>query len=146
MNCPYRIYGLASASALITYIQKEQHVIYPDNSIKVEYKEPEDTAVIDIDSADRLELVCCCNHEARPITLLSMLDRCVTGVGTKMLRATILQPQCVEDVIQARLDCVQEIRDNAVFRIKLKVIYSTLKQSLYVLDKFTIIRFLTRLY
>ncbi|GLV40684.1 hypothetical protein CBL_21488, partial [Carabus blaptoides fortunei] len=74
-----KFYALASASALIKYIQKEQHIMYPTRSIKIEYQEPEDTAVIDIDSADRLELVSSCNHEERAINLLSMLDHCVTG-------------------------------------------------------------------
>ncbi|GLV43206.1 spellchecker1 [Carabus blaptoides fortunei] len=121
-----KFYALASASALIKYIQKEQHIMYPTRSIKIEYQEPEDTAVIDIDSADRLELVSSCNHEERAINLLSMLDHCVTGVGKKMLRATILQPPCIDHVTQARLDCVQELVENAELRIKLKGVLANL--------------------
>jgi DNA mismatch repair protein MSH4 len=65
----------------------------------------------DVDTAQRLELVrgargSACNT---PYSLLGTLSHCHTTGGSRLLRASILQPPCLAADIEQRLDCVQEL-------------------------------------
>lgn len=67
--------------------------------------------LIDVSAADKLELVEneVIVHPSQKSTLFSVLNHCLTGIGRRMLRATILQPPCSIPDIEARLDCITEL-------------------------------------
>lgn len=53
----YRYYCLASAAALLKYLEFLQNSVYASKSLKVSFKGSEETAMIDSASATNLELV-----------------------------------------------------------------------------------------
>ncbi|CAH1129253.1 unnamed protein product [Ceutorhynchus assimilis] len=106
-----RYYALAAASGLLTYLQDILYIYYSTNSIKIDYQASEGYAIIDIATADRLELVCS-NQPAqanRYSSLFGIMNRCLTRVGTRHMRTIILQPLYSSKKINERLDCVEEL-------------------------------------
>lgn len=67
---------------------------------------------VDISAADKLELVT--NERiidpGQKSSLLAVINKCVTRVGNRALRAMVLQPPCSVPDIEARLDCVTELQ------------------------------------
>ncbi|KAF5303174.1 hypothetical protein FQA39_LY10087 [Lamprigera yunnana] len=110
----HRYYALAAAAALLSYVETKLCVIYAKESIKIEYQESEGCTIIDVATADKLELVA----SARPAMkkkyscLFDILNYCYTKIGALMLRAIILQPPCLVADIEARLDCITQLQEN----------------------------------
>ncbi|KAF7409601.1 hypothetical protein HZH68_003982 [Vespula germanica] len=106
-----KYYALASASALLKYIEFIQHIVYAPKSIRIEFQGSPNTTVIDIESAQSLELVVsqCGQPNA---SLLNSMDHCVTPMGRRLLRASILQPLCDEKIIIERQSSVTELMSN----------------------------------
>lgn len=75
-----------------------------------------------LDSATRrsLELTANLSDGSKRFTLLSILDRCRTPMGSRMLRRWIEQPLIEREPIEARLDAVQRLKDNAQARADLQ--------------------------
>ncbi|KAB0793781.1 hypothetical protein PPYR_13401 [Photinus pyralis] len=107
----HRYYALAAAGGLLTYAEVTLYVMYAKESVKIEYQESEGCAIIDVVTADKLELVA----STRPSVskkyscLLDILNYTQTKVGALALRASILQPPCKVIDIEARLNCVTEL-------------------------------------
>ncbi|XP_050297732.1 uncharacterized protein LOC126737078 isoform X2 [Anthonomus grandis grandis] len=109
-----RYYSLAAASGLLNYLQDSMFIYYASQTIKLEYQASEGYAIIDVATADRLELVCS-NQPAEAnkySSLFGIMNRCLTRVGSRNLRSIILQPLYFNDKIDERLDCVQELIKN----------------------------------
>ncbi|XP_043502294.1 mutS protein homolog 4-like [Polistes fuscatus] len=106
-----KYYALAAASALLKYIEFIQHIVYAPKSIRIEFQGSPNTTVIDIESAQSLELVVsqCGQQNA---SLLSSMDHCVTPMGRRLLRASILQPLCNEEIIIERQNSITELVSN----------------------------------
>lgn len=66
---------------------------------------------LDVSSADTLELIVnkCIVEPGQKSSLFGVLNNCLTRVGSRTLRATVLQPLCSIPDIDARLDCVTEL-------------------------------------
>lgn len=63
-------------------------------------------------TADKLELVSCARPSAvtsKYSSLFGVLNYCITRIGGRTLRCTILQPSCSVPDIESKLDCVQEL-------------------------------------
>ncbi|KAK9744780.1 MutS domain V [Popillia japonica] len=110
-----KYYCLTAASALFTYTESSLFVIYNKQSLKVEYQESEGYCTIDVSTADKLELVApnTATSNERYASLYGILNYCLTKIGARTLRATILQPSCSIPDIEARLDCVTELKKNS---------------------------------
>ncbi|XP_076262167.1 uncharacterized protein LOC143197513 [Rhynchophorus ferrugineus] len=106
-----RYYTLASAGALLNYLQDRLYIYYSNNSVKFDYQTSEGYAVIDISTADRLELVASLqpNQANKYSTLFGVMNRCLTKVGARNLRSIILQPFYSVKKIEERLNCVSEL-------------------------------------
>nr|CAD7444380.1 unnamed protein product [Timema bartmani] len=63
-------------------------------------------------TASRLELVRSLQGSGSQNSLLGILNHCSTAGGTRLLRANILQPPCLPEIIRNRLDSVQEMVDH----------------------------------
>ncbi|GJQ80913.1 hypothetical protein Trydic_g4730 [Trypoxylus dichotomus] len=105
-------YCLTAASALLTYIESALFVIYNKQSLKVEYQESEGYCIIDVSTDDKLELVACntVTTNEKYSSLYGILNYCLTKIGARTLRATILQPPCFIPDIEARLECVTGLK------------------------------------
>lgn len=75
---------------------------------------------LDLESARSLELVQSQCGE-RNVSLLGSLDRCLTPMGRKLLRANILQPSCEERAILERQAAVAELVSNYSLRALIQV-------------------------
>ena len=74
----------------------------------------------DIVTAKNLEIVSNTISRYSKDTLFGVLDHTVTPMGARLLRTNLLQPSANEEIIQARLDAVQELvsRESLLFNIQ----------------------------
>ncbi|XP_060516241.1 uncharacterized protein LOC132695793 [Cylas formicarius] len=110
-----RYYALAAAAALITYLRETLRVGYVRHSIKLDYQASEGYTIIDVCTADRLELVSCEESEQpnkKKANLFSLLNHCLTRIGVRTLRSMILQPLYSVSYIEQRLSWVNELYEN----------------------------------
>nr|NP_001358430.1 mutS protein homolog 4-like [Diachasma alloeum] len=106
-----KYYALSAVCTLFKYIESIQHVVYTQNSVRFEYQAAQNAMMIDLESAQNLELVTSYGNKYN-FCLLGALDRCSTPAGRRLLRASILQPSCDLSAIQKRQDCVSELVSN----------------------------------
>lgn len=76
---------------------------------------------VDIESARSLELVVSQSKQSI-VSLLGTMNRCLTPMGRRLLRASILQPSCDERLIADRQSCVAELVANQSLCISLQVV------------------------
>ncbi|XP_065344364.1 mutS protein homolog 4-like [Cloeon dipterum] len=109
-----RFYALSAAAALLKYIEFLQNIIFAPKSLSIQYQGSQNTTLIDIETAKRLELVCPMRPAAnwKQCSLLGILNNTATIGGYRLLRATVLQPSCLLQDIVERQECVQELVEN----------------------------------
>ncbi|MDF1484329.1 DNA mismatch repair protein MutS [Ramlibacter sp. H39-3-26] len=98
----------AAASALLAYAEHTQgRALSHLQGMQVERAD----ALIDLPPATRrnLELVRTLRGEESP-TLFSLLDTCMTGMGSRQLRNWLLEPRRARGEAQARLDAIAALR------------------------------------
>ncbi len=102
----------AAAAALLTYAEHTQGRSLPHvQSIRVQRSD----TLIDLPPATRrnLELVQTLRGEDAP-TLFSLLDTCMTGMGSRMLKAWLLSPQRDRAQAQERLGAIAQLQTTTV--------------------------------
>ena len=105
----------AAASALLTYAEHTQGRSLPHvQSIRVQRAD----TLIDLPPATRrnLELVQTLRGEDAP-TLFSLLDTCMTGMGSRMLKAWLLSPQRDRAQAQERLAAIALLQTASAWRV-----------------------------
>jgi DNA mismatch repair protein MutS len=109
---------LAAAGAAITYVERTQRGARPPLSIPVRASE---TGAMRIDAATRanLELSRTLSGE-RDGSLLSAIDRCATGAGSRLLAARLASPLVDPAGISARLDAVAFFVDRPELRAEIR--------------------------
>ncbi|XP_027857440.1 mutS protein homolog 4 [Xiphophorus couchianus] len=112
MEVQAKYYCLATAAALLKYLEFIQSSFYAAKSLKVIFKGSEQTAMIDSASAANLELVVNNRDNRSDYTLLGVLNHTKTPGGTRRLRSNILEPLLDVDTITTRLDAIQELLQN----------------------------------
>ncbi|QXL85077.1 DNA mismatch repair protein MutS [Comamonas sp. NLF-1-9] len=110
----------AAAAALLHYAEHTQgRTLTHLHSVQVQ----RDDALITLPASTvrNLELVQTLRGESSP-TLLSLLDTCMTGMGSRLLRAWLLQPERDRGAARQRLAATQALRGGAwqVLREQLK--------------------------
>jgi len=110
----YRFYALSAAAALLKYIEYTQNVVIASRSLKVEYQVTEGATIIDLDTANRLEIVMGSQSRDELHSLYGVLKHCRSKGGSRLLRANLLQPPSEVEKIDKRLDCVTELIQNPI--------------------------------
>ncbi len=103
----------AAASALLTYAEHTQGRNLPHvQSIRVQRSD----TLIDLPAATRrnLELVQTLRGEDSP-TLFSLLDTCMTGMGSRMLKGWLLSPQRDRAQAQERLEAIAQLQGSGTW-------------------------------
>ena len=103
--------AIGAAGALLEYAAATQGTaIAHVRSLRIEA----DDALVHMDAATRrnLELTETLRGDAAP-TLLSVLDTCVTGMGSRLLHHTLHHPQTGRLIVNARLDAVEALTGDA---------------------------------
>nr|XP_057947265.1 mutS protein homolog 4 isoform X4 [Doryrhamphus excisus] len=112
MEVQAKYYCLASAAALLKYLEFIQNSVYATKSLKVSFKGSEQTAMIDSASASNMELVVNNRDHRSDHTLLGVLNHTKTLGGARRLRSNILEPLVDVDTINIRLDAIEEMLQN----------------------------------
>ncbi|XP_059093663.1 mutS protein homolog 4-like isoform X2 [Tigriopus californicus] len=107
-----KYYSLAAASALIKFVEHSQNTVYAPKSLKVEFQASSNTTMIDAETIKHVELLTPMINSKSNLTLFGILHRCSTPGGIRHLRANLFQPPALVDVINARLDAIEELIAN----------------------------------
>jgi DNA mismatch repair protein MutS len=102
----------AAAGALLAYAEHTQgRTLSHIHSVQVR----RDDALIDLPPTTRrnLELVKTLRGEDSP-TLFSLLDTCMTGMGSRLLKRWVLEPPRARSEAQSRIQCITALRDPAL--------------------------------
>jgi DNA mismatch repair protein MutS len=103
------VHAHAAAAALLTYAEHTQgRALSHVQSLEVQ----RDDELIDLPVTTRrnLELVQTLRGEDSP-TLFSLLDTCMTGMGSRMLKCWLLEPRRERTQAQMRLDAITMLRE-----------------------------------
>ncbi|MDP4087666.1 MAG: DNA mismatch repair protein MutS [Bacillota bacterium] len=124
----YDFYTLYSANCLLNYIYETQKVSL-SNINNLEYYQVVDYMSMDINSRRNLELTENIRDKSKKGSLLWVLDKTNTSMGSRMLRKWVEQPLINQSTIKERLDAVEELSNNfgALSELKdsLKNVYDT---------------------
>jgi DNA mismatch repair protein MutS len=108
----------AAAGALVHYLRDSQKVDLA-HVRSITYRQRADALLIDPTTVAHLELVEG-SEGGRAGSLLDELDRTVTSVGSRLLRAWLLRPLVSLEPIRDRLDAVEELAFRVTERAKLR--------------------------
>lgn len=72
--------------------------------------------VLDSSTRRNLELTETLREKQKRGSLLWVLDKTKTAMGARMLRTYIEQPLLEKETIEARLDAIEELNNNAIMR------------------------------
>ena len=78
-------------------------------TLKVEYQVAERSTIIDPSTADHLELLAPRGQKKSKVTLFGLLNQCSNEGGVRMLRSNLFQPPRDVDMINKRLELVEEM-------------------------------------
>ncbi|KAG1709722.1 MutS 4 [Nymphon striatum] len=112
MEIKTKYYCLATAAALLRYLEYIKNIAYANASLKVLFKGIDKTTMIDATTARNLELITNLRSAKSQESLYGVLNYTKTFGGARLLRANILQPPCDENTVNTRLDCVSELLNN----------------------------------
>ena len=117
--------AVQAAGGLVTYLRETQHADLA-HVRSVSYKTAADCLIIDPITLKHLEVLT--GNDGTPEgSLLNEIDRTVTSMGGRLLRAWLLRPLCSLERIRDRLDAVEELAfratDRGKFRETLKSVH-----------------------
>ena len=110
--------GLAAAGGLVAYLDHTAKGALPFLRPPV-LRRAAETMAIDAATRDSLELTCTATGQ-RKGSLLDAIDRTVTGAGARLLAADLGAPLMHRGLVEARLDLVQWLHDDAALRERLR--------------------------
>jgi DNA mismatch repair protein MutS len=116
--------AIAAAGALVSYLRGTQKVDLA-HVRSITYRQRADALLIDPTTAKHLEIIEG-SDGGREGSLLGELDRTVTSIGSRLLRAWLLRPLAAVEPIRDRLDAVEELAfrttDRGKFRETIKAV------------------------
>nr|XP_053629834.1 mutS protein homolog 4-like isoform X4 [Cherax quadricarinatus] len=106
-----KYYCLAAVAAVMKYVEHIQHVTYAPHSLHVSLSSSENTMTIEYSSCRKLELVRSLRGGWEE-SLFGALRHTRTPGGTRLLRASLLQPHADATTITSRLDALQYLTEH----------------------------------
>ncbi|EFX81651.1 mismatch repair ATPase Msh4 [Daphnia pulex] len=103
-----KYYALAAVAALMAHLENNLNIMFAPGTLRIYYSGTDKTAIIDSETANRLEVVNSLNPTGGP-SLLSALNSCQTAAGKRLLRSNLLEPMTDVEAIRLRLDAVEEL-------------------------------------
>jgi DNA mismatch repair protein MutS len=116
--------GIEAAATVLRYLHESQPTATLDHITRLEARRQQDAMHLDAATIHNLELVRAI-YDPEPAarrsgTLLSVLDRTVTAMGSRLLREWILRPLLDCRAIELRLDAVAELKERPDVRVSLR--------------------------
>ncbi len=117
--------SIAAAAAVLRYVQETQPAAKLAHITRLTIRRQHDAMHLDGATIHNLELVrpmssSTAHGSNRESTLLAVLDRTATAMGTRLLREWILRPLLDSRLIQARLDSIAELKERADARVGMR--------------------------
>ncbi|HXV69411.1 MAG TPA: DNA mismatch repair protein MutS [Nitrospira sp.] len=117
--------AIGAAGAVLQYIRETQPAAPLNHLRRLTVRRDSETMCLDGPTIRNLELVKPMTAgdsapESRPVTLLSVVDRTVTAMGSRLLRQWLVRPLIQCDPIRKRLDAVGELKDRMQERVALR--------------------------
>ncbi len=107
-----KIAAISAAGACLRYARETQRASAGHIS-EIRYYEPADFMVLDAVTLRNLEIFESRGEKTRN-TLFGLIDECVTGMGSRLLKQWLLRPSLKRGEIQTRLAAVTELSDSIV--------------------------------
>ena len=116
----------SAAGAVLSYFRETQPTVPLDHIRQFSVRHNNEYMHLDGATIRNLELLkpLASNETAsgvKPTTLLSVLDRTVTAMGSRLLRQWLVRPLLRVDQIQLRLDAVEELKNHMQVRAALRM-------------------------
>ncbi|MCD7745902.1 MAG: DNA mismatch repair protein MutS [Lachnospiraceae bacterium] len=111
--------GVTAAGALLKYLMETQKTSIANVTRLVPYSIGK-YMVLDSSTRRNLELCETLREKKKRGSLLWVLDKTKTAMGARLMRKYVEQPLIEKDAINARLDAVGELKDNAITREELR--------------------------
>ncbi len=124
-GCHALTLGIQAGAAVLRYVRETQPSASLDHIRQIRVRLPHDTMHLDSFTIRNLELVKSADRIDDPTgasghTLLKVLDRTVTAMGSRLLREWLLRPLISCAAIDARLTAVDELKTQLDARVRLR--------------------------
>ncbi len=125
LGCQTFTAALGAAGAVLEYFRETQPNMPLDHIRRLSVRENHETMHLDGTTIRNLELLKPLSSKEQiaatdPVTLLTVLDHTVTAMGCRLLRQWLVTPLLRCDLITARLDAVEELKDALFARTSLR--------------------------
>ena len=125
VGCQGLTAAVGAAGAVLDYFRETQPAVPLDHIRRLVIRRNNEVMHLDGTTIRNLELLkpVVANERASatdPFTLLSVLDHTVTAMGCRLLRQWLVMPLMRCDLIQARLDAVEELKETLFVRTALR--------------------------
>lgn len=95
------------------FIEQQYSISVSSHSLRITYQPAEATMMIDISAVQSLELMQNMQDVKSKSTLSGLLNHTLTPMGSRLLRASILQPSTeLERILKHRHDALEELTAN----------------------------------
>ncbi|ETN82443.1 MutS domain V protein [Necator americanus] len=126
---------MQACCALVKYVEHIQNVVFASKTLRFNYCDVEKTCMLDgLNMKDFLNR---CWILAKPRDrqqLSEEVDETLTSVGARLLRSNLLQPSSDQEVINGRLDAVEELVENPYLIEKLRQVLGSTYDLDHVFD------------
>ncbi len=129
--------AIAAAGAALQYLEETQRSRLNHIST-IRYLEEADYLILDPVTHRNLELTRSLSEGGRQGSLIAVVDRTVTPMGARLLKAWLLRPLVDRELIAARLDAVEELAFETILRAKLRETMKSLVDLERVLSRITL--------
>lgn len=131
--------GIIAAGAVMNYLQETQRVALSHMRRLTRYNTA-DYIILDPATKRNLEITASLAEGSREGTLISILDRTQTPMGGRLFKKWIARPLKKVEMIQKRLDSVQELVDNSLMRSALAAEFKDIGDMERLISKISISR------
>ena len=111
--------GVTAAGAVMQYLVETQKIAL-DHITSIKTYTPNNYMLLDRSTRRNLELCETMREKVKRGSLFWVLDKTKTAMGARMLRNSIEQPLVSLDDINARLDIIEELNNNAITREEIR--------------------------
>ncbi len=125
LGCRDLTAAVGAAGAVLEYFRETQPTASLDHIRRLAVRWSDECMHLDTVTIRNLELLKPMSQpdtgaDSRPSTLLSVLDRTVTAMGSRLLRQWLVRPLVQRGPIEARLEAVEELKERRAERVALR--------------------------
>ncbi|KAL6728390.1 hypothetical protein Aduo_010169 [Ancylostoma duodenale] len=128
-------YAMQACCALVRYVEHIQNIVFASKTLRFIYRDIEKICMLDVRSWQNLEIVNDAPKKEHR-SLLTVIDETLTSGGGRLLRSNLLQPSADQEIINQRLDAVEELLENPQLIEKLRLLLGSTYDLDHVFDIF----------